>query len=236
MALEIPALLTNSVVLSSFAFLVLVWLIFHRAAKKLENGRWKFSLFTAIVLVGWFSLVFVLGRMGVFALDHLVAPYIFIGFILLFGILQKVYISSRVRNVADAISVPWIIGIQTYRIVGVGFFILYARGFLPGVFAFPAGIGDILVGVTAPFVATFYYLKKSFSRRLAIIWNIIGIIDLVVAVGVGILGYPRPLQVLPLEPSTGQFSLFPLALISLFAVPLALLLHFLSLRVLLRKL
>jgi len=236
MALAIPTLLTNSVVLSSFAFLVLVWLMFHKSAKKLGNGRWKFSLFTAIVLVGWFSLVFVLGRMGFFALNPLVAPYILIGFIVLFGILQKVYISSRVGNVADAIYVPWIIGIQTYRIVGVGFFILYARGVLPGAFAFPAGIGDILVGITAPFVAVFYYLKKSFSLRLAIIWNIIGIIDLVVAIGVGILGYPRPLQVLPLKPSTDPFSLFPLVLISLFAVPLALLLHFLSLRVLRRKL
>ncbi len=232
MALEIPELFTNSVVLSSFAFLVLTWLMFHNASKILKDQRWKFSFITAVILIGWFGAVFILSRAGFFALNHLVAPYIFIGFIILFGILQKVYSSKNIQKVSDAIPVHWIISIQTYRIVGVGFFILYAQGVLPGAFAFPAGIGDILVGVTAPLVALLYFLKKSYSRKLAITWNILGIADLVIALSVGALGYPRPLQVIPLELSTEPLSLFPLALISLFAVPLALLSHFFSLRVL----
>lgn len=232
MALEISASFTNSVVLSSFAFLILTWLMFHYAARKLGNKRWKFSLITLIILIGWFSLVYIIGKMGIFAKNPLIAPFILIGFIVLFGLLQKVYASQTVRNIADEIPVPFIVGIQTYRTVGYGFLILYAQGILPAVFAFSAGIGDMIVGISAPFVALFYFLKIPFSRKLAIVWNIIGIADLVVAIGIGILGFPRPIQTLPLSPSTEPFSLFPLALIPLFAVPLATLLHFFSLRVL----
>lgn len=225
----------NSTVLSSFAFLFLVWLITHKAIYSLKiqkDKKLKFSFFTALILVGWFALVFVFGKIGFFAMSHLVAPYILIGFILLLGVLQKVYASTTIQTIADAIPAHWIIGIQTYRVVGIGFLILYSQGILPATFAFPAGIGDIIIGITAPFVAYLYFLKKPYAKKLAINWNILGIADLVIALAVGIAGYPRPLQLIPLTPSTEPFSLYPLVLIPLFAVPLALLLHFCSLRTL----
>jgi hypothetical protein len=129
----------------------------------------------------------------------------------------------------------WLIAIQTYRIVGVAFFFLWAQGVLPAAFAFPAGIGDILVGLSAPIVAYLYYRKKPYANKLAIWWNILGIVDLIIALGTGILGFPRPIQTLPVSPSTEAMSLYPLALVSLFAVPLALLLHALGIKVLSRK-
>ena len=148
----------------------------------------------------------------------------------LFIVLKKVYSSKIVENIVDKIPIPFIVGIQTYRIVGYGFFILYGMGLLPAAFAFPAGIGDMIVGIAAPFVAAVYFFKKYYPKKLAIIWNILGIVDLIVAIGVGIFAYPRPIQVLPTEVSTELLSLYPLAIIPLFAVPLATLLHFLSIR------
>lgn len=237
MALEIleliPNSLTNSVVLSSFVFLVLTWLMVYRTAFSIKlKNKHLFSFITALILLGWFSLVFFLGKIGFFARNDLVAPYIFISFILLFGILQKVYYSDIIKFIGNAIPVHWIVGIQIYRIVGYGFIVLYFQGLLPAAFAFSSGIGDMIVGFSAPFVAYLYYLKKTYSKKLVIIWNIIGIADLVIALSVGIIGFPRPIQLVPLEPSTELLSLFPLVIIPLFAVPLALFLHFCSLRAL----
>ena len=195
-----------------------------------RNKALKFFLMTALVLLIWFSAVFLLGQIGFFAKNPLFAPNIIFSFLILFHFLRIAYHSKTVQTVTDAIPVPWIVGVQTYRIVGIGFIILYTRGLLPAEFAFSAGIGDILVGVTAPFVAILYYLKKSYSRKLAIAWNIIGIVDLVIALSVGILGFSRPVQFLHTSPSTEILSLFPLVLVPLFAVPLALFLHFSSLR------
>ena len=150
----------------------------------------------------------------------------------LFIFLQKAYASNAIRKIADAIPQELLIGVQAYRVVGINFLRLYTAGVLPAVFAFSAGYGDIFVGVSALFVAYFYFKKKTFARKLAIIWNYIGILDLVVAIGIGILGFPRPIQTLPLTPSTEALSLHPLALIPLFAVPIALMLHLFSLRTL----
>ena len=232
MASDIPAFLVSSAVISTLVFLFSVWILIHYAIYSLniQKNKLKYSLITILILLGWFGIVFFLGRTGFFAINPLLATNILLGFIVLFVILKKVYASSIIENITDKISVPWIIGIQTYRIVGYGFLIFYKMKLLPGIFAFSAGFGDILVGVTAPFVAVIYYLKKPYAKKLAIIWNIIGIADLVIAILIGIFAYPRPYQVLPVEVSTNIISLYPLVLIPLFAVPLAILLHFFSLR------
>ena len=41
---------------------------------------------------------------------------------------------------------------QSWRVIGVMFLALYAFGLLPGLFAWPAGVGDAIVGLSAPFV------------------------------------------------------------------------------------
>ena len=201
---------------------------------KMKNGL-KFFLITTAVLLGWYLVVLIPGIMGFFTIDPLFAPNILFGFLILFHFLRKAYHSKTIQKVADRIPVPFIIGIQFFRVIGIVFLILWARGTLPAIFAFPAGIGDIIVGVTAPFVALLFYLKKSYSRKLAIWWNYFGIADLVIAIGVGILAFTRPFTIIPasISPiSTEPMSLFPLVMVPLFIVPLDFLLHFLSLRVL----
>jgi hypothetical protein len=42
--------------------------------------------------------------------------------------------------------------LQGGRVIGFVFLALYAHGLLPGLFAWPAGLGDVLVGGAAPFV------------------------------------------------------------------------------------
>ncbi len=222
-----------STLASSFIFLFAVWLLVHYTLykNKLER-KFLFSFLAGIILLIWFSLIAILGSLSFFAKNPLFAPWIVFGFLILFELLRRVYHSKKVQAFASLIPMHWLIGIQFYRIVGVGFLILYSQGVLPGAFAFPAGIGDIIVGVSAPFVAILYYLKKPYAKNLAIVWNIVGILDLIIALSVGFLGFPRPVQFVPLQPTTEPLSLFPLVIIPLFAVPLALLMHFLGLKVL----
>jgi hypothetical protein len=41
----------------------------------------------------------------------------------------------------------WIVSVQLYRAVGLIFLVLYAGGHLPGIFAWHAGVGGVLVGL-----------------------------------------------------------------------------------------
>ena len=225
--------LLDPVILSSFSFLIFFLILLYFTAKKMKNMKFFFT--AAVILLAWFLVVSILGMTDFFSKNPLFAPWLLISFLILFQLLRMAYNSQIVKTAAENVSQPWITAIQIYRVVGVGFIFLYFQGVLPAWFAFPAGIGDMIVGITAPFVAVLYYLKKPYSRKLAIWWNIIGIADLVIAIATGMTGFPRPIQFVPVTPSTEPISLFPLMIIPLFAVPLAFLLHFCSLRVLREK-
>jgi hypothetical protein len=115
---------------------------------------------------------------------------------------------------------------QTFRVVGVAFIIVMALGKLPAAFALPAGLGDIAVGIAAPFIAR----RLARGERSGATWfNILGILDLVVAVSIGFLAGLGPNRLLDISPSTADVALLPLALIPTTAVPLAVALHITSL-------
>ena len=99
-----------------------------------------------------------------------------------------------------------------------------AQGHLPAVFALPAGLGDIAIGVAAPFVAR--RLARGTGRAGAVRFNVLGILDLVVAVSIAFLLF----EFVEVTPSTAPLRLLPLALIPTVAVPLAFALHIESLR------
>jgi hypothetical protein len=66
----------------------------------------------------------------------------------------------------------------------------YFAGQLPGLFALPAGIGDVATGLLAPFVAYVWYSGEPYARGAAVAWNVFGMADLINAVAVGRLTEP----------------------------------------------
>jgi hypothetical protein len=113
--------------------------------------------------------------------------------------------------------------VQGWRILGGIFLVMMVYGLLPAAFAVPAGWGDVAIGVTAPFVAHFLAVRgASRSARLVIAWQLLGILDLVDAVGTG--------ATLRLTGAAGADQMIalnrlPLSLIPGFAVPLFVILH-----------
>jgi hypothetical protein len=108
---------------------------------------------------------------------------------------------------------------QVWRIIGFTFLLLEARGVLPAIFALPAGYGDMLVGVTAFFAA--WRLANPDRRNGFIIWQLLGITDLVVAVSLGTTA--RLLD--PHGASMLAMTVVPLSLVPTFLVPLFLVFH-----------
>ena len=98
---------------------------------------------------------------------------------------------------------------------------------MPALWALPAGIGDVIVGAMAPSIAARVDMPQ--GRRRAIIFHLFGMADLVVAVGLGIMTSPGPAQVFRTTPTSELATHFPLALVPTFLVPLAFVLHVISL-------
>lgn len=181
--------------------------------------RWTFG--SAVVLVAWLIGIMLLAANGVFRTDVPRIPFALLttlaaGYLLL--------LSPTFRAVIAGIPQHWLIAIQTFRVLGGVFLIRYFEGELPGVFAIPAGVGDVLTGVFAPLVAYWWVAGKPYARTAAIAWNLFGMADLINAVLLGAL-----------TGGGGGGIVFPIVLIPVYAVPRAFLVHSYSLIGLLRK-
>jgi hypothetical protein len=110
-----------------------------------------------------------------------------------------------------------LVAVHTWRILGMAFLWGVSLGILRPAFGIPAGVGDILIGVTAiPFA---YFLKKGFSwsKYALVVWSVLGIADLVNAVSLGLITAS--------EFGISTMTTFPWILVPTVGVPLALILH-----------
>src|SRR5712671_2916961 len=144
-------------------------------------------------------------------------------------------LSKRVGQVLDAMPASWLVALQLYRVFGSWALAASLRGALPGVFGVPAGIGDMLTGLFAVPTAIAVATGTDPGRRAAITWNIFGLADFAVAITLGLITSPGPLQlIVPNVPSIGAGA-YPSVLTPAFVVPSSILLHALSLRQLRRR-
>jgi hypothetical protein len=127
--------------------------------------------------------------------------------------------SEAFRDFVQSLSARTLTIVQSWRVGGFLFLVLYTYRILPGMFALPAGWGDIAIGATAPLVAL--KLANPDHRRSFIFWQILGMADLAMAVSLGAAASViRPHGIVP-----GAMAVLPLSLIPTFAVPLLLILH-----------
>jgi hypothetical protein len=183
---------------------------------------------TIVVLVVWF--LFALGGSLLDFFDSGSRPPLALGLTALVPVIlfAACYLTSaRFREFVLSLDVRALTLAQTMRVIGIVFVILYFLGALPGAFALPAGWGDFAIGITAPVVA--WYWKHPFPYRTFIVWNLLGVLDLVLAVSLGVLTSASPVGILAGDVSTRLMGQFPLSLIPTFFVPLLLIFHLICL-------
>jgi hypothetical protein len=184
-----------------------------------------------VALAVWLGLVSFLGFQGAFvgSADSPPLP-IFLGLAIPLAVFFAAYFGwSAFRAFVLSADLRLVSAVQAWRWGGLGFLSLYAHGVLPGLFAFPAGLGDMAIGITAPWMVLGLIRQPSFaaSRRYRI-WNILGIVDFVVAVSMGTLcsGF---IHGLTLKVTTSAMAQLPLVLIPAYMVPFFIMLHFTAL-------
>jgi hypothetical protein len=189
-----------------------------------------------IALVAWFFLTIWIGVSGALGGANGKPP---IGLGAAIGIPLLVFaldarFGGPLSRAFARIDLPTLTALQTFRVGGAFFLIAYAQGTLPGAFALPAGIGDIAIGLAAPFVAGAVANRRRSHLALATIFNLAGLLDLVTAVFAGVTHSRSAFGVFAGAVTTDQLAHYPFSLIPTFFVPLAVILHAFSLRALAR--
>jgi hypothetical protein len=189
--------------------------------------------FTLWVAVAWSAAINGVFRTGSSPLPVPILPLaIFLPVIIGAPVLL---LSKRMGQVLDAMPTAWLVALQLYRVHGSIFLAGWLHGVLPGVWALPAGIGDVLTGLFAVPAAIAVATGSAEGRKVAIIWNTFGLADLAVAITLGMITSPGPLQlIVPNVPTVG-IGTYPNALTPAFVVSSSILLHALSLRQLYRR-
>jgi hypothetical protein len=173
------------------------------------------------IIAAWFVFALSAGAAHVFN-QNAAAPPVALGLavavpVLVFWIWFKT--SAGFRDFALSLDPRVLTIVQSWRIAGFTFVVLYFYGILPGMFANPAGWGDIAIGLTAPWVAM--KLAEPGHRKGFIFWNALGLLDLVIAVTTGTTS--RLLN--PHGLAAGAMTLLPLSIVPTFLVPLFGILH-----------
>ena len=166
----------------------------------------------------WFCLARVVERSG--PLGNLYVPLLWAAPSLLVWL-------ARDWRLAVPLSQRWLIGLQLWRVIGALFLVEMSRGQLPGVFALPAGIGDIAVALLAAGVLWRGRGQSVLPAGAVIAVLALGIADFISAFFFGFFSSAGPQQLFfPEVPN--RTLLFPTGLIPLFLVPYAIAFHTLS--------
>lgn len=188
------------------------------------------------VLALWLGYAAVLGYSGIVGNTRLPVPGVFI---LLAPIVAFVAIviarSPAGQYLAVRVPLAWLIGLQAFRIgVELTLHRLWELGSVPKLMTLSGGNIEILVGFSAPLFA-WIVTRGPGGRRIALIWNIVGLASLANVAARAVLTAPGPLHLVHAEVLNTALGTFPYTFIPGFMAPLAMMLHVLTFRALRAK-
>lgn len=165
----------------------------------------------------WLVVAAAIGSSGM--LRALPRPALQIIIIGLTAILLISYWSWRAfRGFVRGLPIRTLILMHVTRLIGIYFLLLHKQGKLPWAFAVPGGLGDIAIAASAVGICCLP-LGTNLGRRAALVWNALGLIDILCVVATAaVLGARDPMSMLAL-------TIPPLALLPTFLVPLIIASH-----------
>ncbi len=167
-------------------------------------------------LAVWLGLILLLGAEGVFARPPGAPPLpVLVGVVAPIAAFLVAYRTSLTfRTFVLTLDLRMVTAVQAWRFAGLGFLDLYALGVLPGLFAWPAGLGDVAIGVTAPWLVLALARQPGFATSKAFAaWNAAGMLDLVVALSAAAL------STVLIGDGTGEANMGPMTQLPLVLVP-----------------
>jgi len=201
------------------------------------DGRASLRVLTG--LAAWFLYAGLMSYFGVFGNAAMRPPGIafLLVPVLLFLVLFIVIVVWSTAGARVALAFPlWILlATESFRI-GVELFLhqLWIDGLVPKMLTFEGANVDIYIGASAALMA-WVSTRGRFGVRLALAWNVLGLLALTNVVIRAVLTSPGPFNLIHAEVPNRMFGTFPFFLIPGFFVPLAVVLHVLAIRAILSR-
>jgi hypothetical protein len=189
---------------------------------------------TSIGLMAWIAYATGMGYWGSGHLSAGLPPLPLLLMMPAVGLALFLTRSSYGGRLAASLPAFIFIGLESFRIV-VELFLhqLWLDGLVPRMMTFEGANFDVVIGASAPIIAWLLATQR-IGRRVALVWSVVGILMLVNVIVRSVLTTPGPTHLITSDFANRAVTLFPYTFIPPFLAPLAMILHVLSIRSLLR--
>ena len=134
---------------------------------------------------------------------------------------------------AASLPLGLIFALQSFRIgVELTLSSLHDVGLTTRLMTLAGGNVEILIGFSAPLIALIATRGTAVGRRVALVWNVVGLLSLLNVATRAVLTAPGPLNLIHAELPNVAMGMFPFSYIPGFMAPLAMMLHVLAFRAL----
>jgi hypothetical protein len=183
----------------------------------------------AVIVAVWFAAAAFIGGTHLLANTgaSVIAPIAITVFVPVVAFLTLYLISSSFRSFVLAQDIETLTMLQHWRVIGFAFLPLYFYGALPGVFAFPAGLGDVALGLTAPLIVMRLRRDPEYATSSGLVrFQYLGLLDFVVAFATaGLTAGAYPGLIFG-GVNSAAIDVWPLNMFPSFMVPIFIILHF----------
>ena len=196
-----------------------------------KNRQQKIFLGATLVILIWDSLLLLLSYEGFFSDFSKLPPPPTLAMLIPLPVIFLIAFSKAGTQILRSVPSHWLVFMQSFRIV-VELFLLFAfiAGKIPVQMTFEGRNFDVITGVLALPVSYLLAQKKSYASKLAIAYNIIGMLLLLNILVIAVLFMPIPIRYFMNEPSNTLVAQFPFILLPGVLVPIAYTMHIFSLR------
>ncbi|MFQ5776072.1 MAG: hypothetical protein ACE5GS_16245 [Kiloniellaceae bacterium] len=180
------------------------------------------------LLLAWFATAYVIGTEQLLPNEGsaLIAPIAMTAAIPVAVFLALYALSSRFRGFILAQDIRALTMLQHWRVMGFAFLPLTFFGVLPGLFAWPAGLGDIAIGLAAPFVIARIGRDPAWATSAGLVrYHLLGLLDFAVAIATAGLSAGAFPNLIADGVASAPMDVWPLNLFPSFLVPIFIILH-----------
>ncbi len=216
----------------ALALIIIVYLmavnVSLRAMKDARQQK-RFIRGTALLLLGWFVYISAISVTGIFEQVSFPPRIPLLLVLPAFLFFFYFFTNKKFKTIIDHTPHSWPVFFQSFRIV-VELLIwgMFMAGITPKSATFEGHNFDILIGLTAPLIAFFTFVKPKIGKSLFILWNFAGLATLAIVVFILMRhSYFMPNEVLSML--RRGFGDFPYTFLAGLFMPLAVFMHIFSL-------
>jgi len=216
----------------AIAFLILIGVHISSSRANLPAEEKRNNILAAIVfMIVWLMFTLIISLSGFLSDYNAMPPHLLLIVLPPLIFILVLFKASQFNDLTRQFNVFFLVYAQSFRILmEFILWLLYRYNVIPVQMTFEGQNFDILVGITAPFVAYFCFVRKTWSPKVALVWNFAGILLLANIVIVAILSTPYPFRYFMNEPANTIVFGFPFIWLPAFVVPFAFLLHLIAIK------